>query len=55
MSDNQVVNLILEDLKQIKKDVRELLSWKSRFIGIIIGVSGVFTFLYNIVLPIFMK
>jgi len=52
----QVIDYIRQDVVEIKKDVKELLSFKSKVIGIQIAITTsitlIFNLLYNLVVAI---
>ena len=47
MSDDQVIDIIRDDIKEIRSDVKTLLGLKNKVYGLIIGVSGIVTVLFN--------
>lgn len=42
--------MIIDDLKEVKKDVKSLLALKYQIFGIVTGVSFVVTLCYNLIL-----
>lgn len=49
-SKEEVIDIIREDLKQIKGDVSELVKFKTQAMTIIAIISGAVTMLYNLIL-----
>jgi hypothetical protein len=52
---SEVINIIREDVKEIRKDVKDLVSFKAKVIGIQIGISFVITVLFNLLILIIKK
>jgi hypothetical protein len=51
----EVVNMIRDDVKEIKGDIKDLLRVKNRMIGFILGTSTLCTLLGNILIFIVKK
>jgi len=45
--DDKVIDMILSDLKELKRDVKSLIALKYQIFGIVIGVSLIGTFITN--------
>ena len=52
---SEVINIIREDVKEIRKDVKDLISFKAKVIGIQIGISFVITGVINLIVLIIKK
>ena len=47
MTDDQIIQMLREDLKEVKKDVKALLGFKNRIMGVILTSSLVISFASN--------
>lgn len=45
MSDDQIIAIIREDIMEMRKDIKKLLAFRHKLTGIVIGVSGLVSFL----------
>ena len=52
---SEVINIIREDVKEIRKDEKDLISFKAKVIGIQIGISFVITGVINLIVLIIKK
>ena len=51
----EVIDMIKDDVTEIKSDVKSLLEFKNKLLGIIAGITATTTLFFNLILFIFKK
>ena len=54
-SKTEMIDMIHEDLRDIKKDIRSLLEFKNRALGIILTITAITNFLMGVILILIRK
>jgi hypothetical protein len=54
-SKKEVIEIIRQDLAEVKTDVKKILAYNNKLIGFTIGVSSTVTVIFNIIVFIFKR
>jgi hypothetical protein len=45
MSENQIIQFILDEIKEMKQDIKNILSFQNKILGVLVACSSLFTVL----------